>query len=110
MRKPTTEELLRIVESRKEELKVPRHSNEVHQFIQELGISEGKNRVRNRIVYKAYRLWGGKKTSKSFATEFGKYFQRELAGHDFYHYKLNLKAIELLNKVDNKLIKIGNTT
>jgi hypothetical protein len=105
--KHTIEDLLKVVESNKTQLKKPRNNvSDIHKFIEELDIKEGKHRVKVQMVYKAYKLWGGKKTSKSFFNQFSKYFERLRTGHDFVHYCLNVRAVELLNKVDNGLVEI----
>lgn len=102
-----TEDLLRLLEDHKLKLKAPRQNvNDVHKFIEDLDIKDGSCKVRPSMVYKAYVLWGGKKTKTSFSKVFSQYFIPNRSSLDFRYYNLNLRAIQLMNKVDKGLIKI----
>jgi Uma2 family endonuclease len=107
MKKPTTEDLLRIIEANKERLPEPRqHVNDVHKFIEAMDLKQGKHETINTMVYKAYRHWGGKRTKAGFMRLFSMYFLLHRSGSGRRFYNLNVRAVELLNKVDNGLIKI----
>src|SRR5690242_5060880 len=74
--------------------------NDVLQFINIFKIKEGKHKVINSIVFKAYKMWlGGRPGAMKFYNTFSKYIPPH--GHPSgrnKHYMLNYRPIELLNK------------
>jgi len=100
-------ELLRIAEDNKQVLskKSRKGINDVHTFVLTLNIKKGKNRIRPRIIFQAYKQWSGKPVKqRMFFYDFALLFTEFKSSIKYY--KLNYDPIELLNKVDNLKIKV----
>lgn len=106
MKEYTTDDLLKLLELNKHGLSpIRKNVNDVHQFIEALDIKGGNHKVKNALVYKAYVLWGGKRSKMQFVKLFSQYFPPQM-DRNFRFYNLNIQAVKLINKVDNGLIKI----
>lgn len=106
MSKPlTTKQLMDLVEDNKDIVHSPtRNANDVHRFITALGIKEGKHCVKNGMLYQVYCLWSSRPYSrKSFFIRFAKYYPPQ--SEKWKHYKLNYRAVELMNMVDDGKVK-----
>jgi hypothetical protein len=98
--KLTNEELLKIALSEKVPLKTKFSGNEVFRFIDAIGIKDGKREVKPRFIYQAYKAWSAKPLLlKDFINEFNKVFTAN-GNYNTRCYSLNLRPLELLNKVD----------
>jgi hypothetical protein len=104
--KVSVEDLLRIVAENKHVKPTPTPNyNDVHRFVKALNIKEGRHRVTNAVIYKAYKLWSTKPfTRQGFFSRFARYFKPQI-DYKWRHYMLNYRAVELLNKVDNGKVK-----
>lgn len=80
--------------------------DEVQRFVLAVGLKEGKHVIDCTMIYKAFSMWRSRptKTSISFFTSFGRFFKGKRTGTHRY-YLLNLRPLELLNRVDNMKIK-----
>ena len=68
----------------------------ITEFISTIGIQKGRNDVHNTSVYEAFLLHSNLEMSRSkFNLKFGKVIGKQKKEH----YKLNMKAITLLEKV-----------
>ncbi len=108
MKHLTTEQLLKIVADNPVVKPRPtRNSNDVHRFIKDLDIRTGKHLVRNLMIYKTYALWSSAHSRigrRGFFKRFSYYFS-PVNTKSYRHYRINYRAVELLNKVDNGRIK-----
>lgn len=106
--KLTTEQLLKIAQTRLEEIKKvkPSQKNDVLQFINEWNIKEGKHKVTSSLIYQSYKSWTRRPKSKqSFLIFFSKAFESKMIGSKRC-YLLNYRPVELLNKIDNAKVSI----
>lgn len=77
-------------------------SNSVLEFIKQFKISEGKRKVKLPMIYKAYESWDANPMPKpNFEKYWGQVFVRNPNGY----YTLNIRPIELLNKVQYEKTK-----
>lgn len=81
--------------------------DEVHRFVLALGIKDGKHVVSCKIIYQAFSMWKLARSQKcgslSFFRRFAKFFPTQRSVDRYY--LLNLRPLELLNRVDNMTIK-----
>jgi hypothetical protein len=106
--KHTIEELLKIAQEGKPGPSgIPtKLENDVQRFILALKIKDGKHKVKNQLLYKAYAEWSAKPfTSHQFHLYFSQFFT-SLRSDTYRYHLLNYRAIELLNKIDNMKVKI----
>lgn len=104
--KHSIQDLIKIAEGKSTGTIKTTLENEVHRFILSLNIKEGKHRVKNAIIFKAYNEWAVRKvTTHKFFAEFSKFFMQDRT-RTCRHYNLNYRPIELLNKIDNMKVKI----
>lgn len=81
--------------------------DEIQRFIMSNDIKEGKFKVKNSLVYKAYKKWSMKpKTNYEFMHAFNEYFTPYVETVHYRYYMLNVRAVELMNRIDNQKIKI----
>jgi hypothetical protein len=104
--KISLEDLIKAAQQSTDEKIISTDRSDVERFVLSLNIKEGKHVVKNATVYKAYKEWSAKPMqARSFHVFFAQLFKPYRDGTYRYH-MLNYRPIELLNKVDNKKIKI----
>lgn len=106
MIKPSIQDLIKLAKQQDVSEAKTSHLAEVERFILALDIKDGKFKVKNVLLYQAYKKWALKPMSRpSFLTLFSKYIIPGREEH-FRYYFLNYRPIELITTVDKMKIKI----